>query len=98
LQLPIFKVEIEMGLRFSRSRQSLLATTAEAPVRTAISVSPDGNAVYFGDQHASAYAVDAISGKLLWKTHIDEHPAAIVTGAPTLAEASFLYRCHPTRS
>jgi polyvinyl alcohol dehydrogenase (cytochrome) len=60
--------------------------TAEAPVRTAISVSPDGSAIYFGDQHASAYAVDAISGKLLWKTHVDEHPAAIVTGAPTLAE------------
>jgi polyvinyl alcohol dehydrogenase (cytochrome) len=59
----------------------------EAPVRTAISVGSVGSrwAVYFGDQRANAYAVDAVTGKLLWKTHLDEHPGAIVTGAPTLA-------------
>lgn len=60
---------------------------ADAPVRTAISVGRIGErwVVYFGDQHASAYAVDADSGKLIWKTHLEDHPASIVTGAPTLA-------------
>jgi len=60
---------------------------ADFPVRTAISIGPNGNswAAYFGDQHANAYAVDTASGKLLWKTHVDEHPAAVITGAPTLA-------------
>ena len=67
------------------------AFDADAPVRTAITIGPQtatnggGWVVYFGDQHASAYAVDAMTGKLVWKTHIDDHPAAIVTGAPTLA-------------
>jgi polyvinyl alcohol dehydrogenase (cytochrome) len=60
---------------------------ADFPVRTAVSVGQSsGNWVaYFGDQHANAYAVNAATGKLLWKTHVDEHPAAVITGAPTLA-------------
>ncbi|MGH9759614.1 MAG: PQQ-binding-like beta-propeller repeat protein [Blastocatellia bacterium] len=63
------------------------AFDADAPVRTAITVGRAGNkwAIFFGDQHASAYAVDADSGKLVWKTHIEDRPGAIVTGAPTLA-------------
>lgn len=58
----------------------------EAAVRTAISVGTNGRgwAAYFGDQHANAYAVDAATGKLLWKTRMDEHPAAQITGAPLL--------------
>lgn len=57
------------------------------PVRTAISIGPIGDdwAAYFGDQHANAYAVDAVTGKLIWKRSVDDHRAAIITGAPTLA-------------
>jgi polyvinyl alcohol dehydrogenase (cytochrome) len=43
-------------------------------------------AVYFGDQRANMYALDAENGKLLWKTKVDEHPVAQITGAPTLYE------------
>lgn len=59
----------------------------EFPVRTAMTVGVVGqtSAVYFGDQHANVYAVDAVSGSLLWKRRIDEHMAAMITGAPTLA-------------
>ena len=59
----------------------------DAPVRTAISVGPLASrwVVYFGDLGANAYAVDAVSGKLVWKTHVDDHPAAVITGSPTLA-------------
>jgi polyvinyl alcohol dehydrogenase (cytochrome) len=55
-------------------------------VRTAISLGANGPgwSAYFGDQHGNAYAVDALTGKLLWKTSLDEHPDAHVTGAPTL--------------
>jgi polyvinyl alcohol dehydrogenase (cytochrome) len=61
---------------------------ASAPVRTAISIGIDarGWSAYFGDQRANAYALDALSGKLHWKVRIDEHPAAIITGAPTLVD------------
>src|SRR5579883_667450 len=60
---------------------------AQAPVRTAISIGTDarGATAYFGDQRANAYALDAESGALRWKTHVDEHPASIITGAPALA-------------
>ncbi len=60
----------------------------EFAVRTAISVGPNGDgwAAYFGDQHGNVYAVDALTGKQLWKTSLDPHPDVHVTGAPTLAD------------
>ena len=59
---------------------------ASATVRTAISLGALGTrtAAYFGDVKAYAYAVDAQDGELLWKTQVDDHPAARVTGAPKL--------------
>ena len=58
---------------------------ASAGVRTAITIGPSGLA-YFGDLNATVYALDANSGKLIWKTSVDEHPAARVTGTPMLYE------------
>jgi polyvinyl alcohol dehydrogenase (cytochrome) len=57
---------------------------AAGPIRTAILVAPIGqrHAVLFGDQAAGFYAVEAETGKLLWRKKVDEHPAARVTGAP----------------
>jgi polyvinyl alcohol dehydrogenase (cytochrome) len=62
------------------------AFDSEFPVRTAITVGANGKgwALYFADQHATAYAVDAESGALLWKTRVEEHAAAMSNGAPTL--------------
>ena len=66
---------------------------AQAGVRTAATVgpykSPSGStryAVYFGDGRANAYAVDAETGQQVWVRKIDDHPGAVVTGAPTLYE------------
>ena len=60
------------------------------PVRTAVVIGPraGGWAAYFGDQGGNVHAVDAVTGKELWMSRIDEHPAAIVTGAPTLVGAT----------
>jgi polyvinyl alcohol dehydrogenase (cytochrome) len=64
------------------------AFKTEALVRTAISFAPipgtDQFAVFFGDLRANAYAVNAITGALIWKTKVEDHPAALITGAPTL--------------
>jgi polyvinyl alcohol dehydrogenase (cytochrome) len=61
--------------------------TAEAGVRTALMLGPyekadgtSGFAAYFGDMSASAYAVDANTGELVWQREIDEHPSAAITG------------------
>jgi polyvinyl alcohol dehydrogenase (cytochrome) len=61
---------------------------AESEVRSAMSVGafPGGHAttaLYFADlMKANAYALDTVTGKLLWKTKLDPHPLARITGAP----------------
>ena len=63
---------------------------AAAPVRTAISVAQVGkrHAVIFGDQTGAVYAVAAESGGLLWKKKVEEHEAALLTGAPTVFDGT----------
>ncbi|MCX7863679.1 MAG: PQQ-binding-like beta-propeller repeat protein [Novosphingobium sp.] len=63
---------------------------ASAEVRTGIVLSPwkpgDTNArplVFFGDFAGNAYAVEAFTGREVWKVEADEHPAAVLTGTPT---------------
>jgi len=63
---------------------------AQAGIRSAISVGPykkaggaAGVAVFFADGGANAYAVDAATGKELWKRRVDDHQYAKSTGAPT---------------
>jgi polyvinyl alcohol dehydrogenase (cytochrome) len=58
---------------------------ADSGVRTAITIGP-GSVAYFGDLRGQAYAVDAITGKLLWKKLLDPHPVARITGSPKLYE------------
>src|SRR5919204_1313355 len=57
---------------------------ADATVRTAITIAEAAGrqTAYFGDITATAYAVDASNGTLLWKRRVDEHPAARITGTP----------------
>ena len=59
---------------------------AGRPVRTAVVIGPraGGWAAYFGDQGGKVHAVDAVTGKELWTSRIEDHPAAVITGAPTL--------------
>jgi polyvinyl alcohol dehydrogenase (cytochrome) len=59
---------------------------AGKPVRSAVVIGPrgDGWAAYFGDFAANVSAIDALTGKALWTTKVDDHPAAIITGALTL--------------
>jgi polyvinyl alcohol dehydrogenase (cytochrome) len=61
---------------------------AGGPVRTAVTVAPIESrgpprfAVYFGDEKGRAFAVDAMTGQLIWRTQVDEHPLARIGGAP----------------
>lgn len=59
---------------------------APAGVRTTVSLAadpkaPSGWVAYFGDYGKVVHALDANSGKELWKTKIDEHPRTVLTGA-----------------
>jgi polyvinyl alcohol dehydrogenase (cytochrome) len=60
------------------------ATTVQAQVRSGITVGEArGNpALFFSDSAGFVYALDATSGKQLWKVRPDEHPASTVTATP----------------
>ena len=55
-------------------------------VRSAISVGRVGtrDIAVFGDAQANVYALDAATGRLLWKTDVDDFPVGRITGSPTL--------------
>ena len=63
---------------------------AESGVRSPLTVGAyksagrSGYAVLFGDQRATAYAIDTITGREIWKRKVDNHQAAAITGAITL--------------
>jgi polyvinyl alcohol dehydrogenase (cytochrome) len=57
----------------------------EFPARTAVFIAqlpgePKRYAAFIGDQRANAYALDAVTGELLWKVHIDAHPRSKIVG------------------
>ena len=66
---------------------------ANGPVRSSITDVPleEGrHALLFGDMTGWFYSLAAESGKLLWKTHLEEHDSTRLTGAPT-AHAGIVY-------
>jgi polyvinyl alcohol dehydrogenase (cytochrome) len=84
---------IEAGMVVSLNAQTgctYWAVQPGAAVRAAVSVGPmpAGSkaryAVYFGDEKSNIQALDADTGKLLWKTKVEDHFLARITGAPVL--------------
>jgi len=64
---------------------------AQSGIRGAVSVGPyrtatgaAGYAAFFADQRAFAYAIDAETGREIWRYKVDDHTYASSTGSPTL--------------
>lgn len=57
-----------------------------APIRSGI-VATD-TAIYAGDTKANLYALNPATGQPLWQRKMDPHPAASLTGTPTLHEGT----------
>ncbi len=56
-----------------------------AEVRTPVVIPATGGQTkraFFGDIVGRVYAVDALTGKELWRDRVDDHPSATITGAP----------------
>lgn len=79
----------------ARTGCTIWSYEAGTATRTAISVGPAPRGAkiagqtphaiaYFGDEAATVHALDAETGKLLWKVRVEDHKAAIITGSPTL--------------
>jgi polyvinyl alcohol dehydrogenase (cytochrome) len=86
-------VTTEVGQIFCLNAQTgctYWSMNAGAAVRAAMSVGPlpAGSqakfALYFGDEKSNEQALDAATGKLLWKTKIEEHLLSRITGSPVL--------------
>ena len=57
---------------------------AGAEVRTGIVADAQDKRLYFGDILGRVYAIDAKSGEQLWRTQVDDHANATITGTPAL--------------
>jgi len=86
-------VTTEVGQIFCLNAQTgctYWSMNAGAAVRAAVSVGPlpassqAKYALYFGDEKSNVQALDAATGKLLWKTKIEEHLLSRITGSPVL--------------
>jgi polyvinyl alcohol dehydrogenase (cytochrome) len=63
---------------------------AGAPVREAVAIGliGDRHVTLFGDLTGTFYALEAETGRLLWKKRIEDHEAALLTGSPTVYEGN----------
>jgi polyvinyl alcohol dehydrogenase (cytochrome) len=62
---------------------------AASPVKGAIAVGEVGKgfvAAFFGDMTGTVYAVDAMTGKQIWRVKPEPHPLAQIRGTPKLFE------------
>lgn len=81
----VYAFDLETGC--ARWTSSVGAEVRTAPV---VESWMPGNAperaprLYFGDLLGRAYAMDALTGKVLWRTRLDDHPNATITGTPLL--------------
>ncbi len=67
---------------------------ADSAIRSGVVAgTPSGGrtTLFFGDARANAYAVDSATGKLVWKTHPEEHGAALFTGAPNFYDGAVYF-------
>jgi polyvinyl alcohol dehydrogenase (cytochrome) len=63
---------------------------ANGSVRTSIVSVPEGSrhTLLFGDMTGWFYAVEAESGKLLWKQHVETHDSTRLTGSPAVYQGT----------
>jgi len=70
----------------ARSGCIIWSFKAQATVRAAVVIYALSRIALFGDLAANIYAVDALTGSLVWKRQVDRHPVARITGSPLLVQ------------
>ena len=73
----------------ARSGCQYWAFNSAAPVRAAITIAIDGGqwTAYVGDQASNVYALNALTGTVIWQTKV-EPALAVITGAPSFANGT----------
>jgi polyvinyl alcohol dehydrogenase (cytochrome) len=68
------------------------AFEAAAEVRSGIVIADDAAPkAFFGDLLGKVYAVDALTGKLLWSLRADDHPSTTITATPLYHDGKILF-------
>jgi len=75
----VYALDTETGCGYWRFQ-------AEEQIRTAITIAHINEKwlLFFGDSKANAYAVDAVSGELVWKQKLDDVQLSVITGSPVV--------------
>ncbi len=78
----VYALEPKSGcVRFKFETTAEVRTAVVVPTRTGAD-RKDPPRAYFGDILGRAYAIDATTGKELWRHKVDDHPSATITGSP----------------
>jgi polyvinyl alcohol dehydrogenase (cytochrome) len=74
----VYALDAKSGcIRWTFSTSAEVRTPVEVPAMTG-----PRKLAFFGDILGRVYAVDALTGKELWRDRVDDHPSATITGAP----------------
>ena len=75
----VYAIDVDTGCLHWRFK-------APAEVRAAVAVDTDENSdlLYVGDIDGNVYAISRINGEQKWRSHLHDHPDAIITGSPQL--------------
>lgn len=81
----IFALDTQTGCGYWRFQ-------AQDQIRTAITVGKVKGRwlVFFGDNTATAYGVDALTGQLVWSRQLDDLSLSVITGSPVLYQDALL--------
>jgi polyvinyl alcohol dehydrogenase (cytochrome) len=74
----VYSLDLETGCTHWRYEAGSIARTGIEVVQVA-----NRWMVYFGDSAAYAHALDAVTGREIWKVKLDDYPVARITGTPT---------------
>lgn len=79
----VFSLDAKTGCVHWRANIGAPARTAPV-VEHRVGASPSGWVIYLGDAMRNVTALDAMTGKEVWKLSVEDHPRGILTGGATL--------------
>ena len=79
----VFSLDAKTGCVHWRANVGAPARTAPV-IEHRVGASPSGWVLYVGDAQRNVTALDAMTGKEVWKLSVEDHPRGILTGGATL--------------
>jgi polyvinyl alcohol dehydrogenase (cytochrome) len=82
----VYALDAKTGcVRFTFDNSAEVRTAVVVPPRTGAALKEPPRA-YFGDILGRVHAIDATTGREIWRRRLDDHPSATITGSPVYHE------------